>query len=68
VCHFYGHGLAAQLNVNCQDLLSIDFSVPGAYLKFRSSGIAEKKCYQYVYFLIEKLYGFAGEPMLELEK
>lgn len=55
-------------HVNCQDLLSIDFSVPGAYLKFRSSGIAEKKCYQYVYFLIEKLYGFANDPGPVLEE
>ena len=51
-------------HVACQELLEIDFSVPGAYQQFRSSGIAEKKCYQYVYFLIEKLYalenGFAS--------
>lgn len=50
-------------HVNCQDLLAIDFSVPGAYQNFRNSGIAEKKCYQYVHFIIEKLYAFANEPV-----
>jgi C_GCAxxG_C_C family probable redox protein len=48
-------------HVACRELLEIDFSVPGAYEQFRSSGIAEKKCFQYVYFLIEKLYGFENE-------
>ncbi|MBU4053530.1 MAG: C-GCAxxG-C-C family protein [Proteobacteria bacterium] len=48
-------------HVACQELLQIDFSVPGAYQEFRSSGIAEKKCYQYVYFLIDKLYAFENE-------
>lgn len=43
-------------DVNCQALLEIDFSVPGNYKAFRDSGIAESKCYQYVYFVIEKLY------------
>ncbi len=47
----YGH-------VNCFDLLDIDFSVPGNYKKFRDSGIAEEKCYQYVNYIIEKLYSF----------
>ena len=50
----YGH-------VTCQELLGIDFSKMGAYLKFRASGMAEKKCYQYVYFLIEKLYELENE-------
>ncbi len=48
-------------HVNCQDLLQIDFSVPGAYQKFQSSGIADKKCYQYVNFIIEKFYAFENE-------
>ena len=43
-------------HVTCQELLEIDFSKPGAYQEFKSSGLAEKKCYAYVYFLIEKLY------------
>lgn len=45
-------------HVNCKDLLGIDFSVPGNYKKFRDSGIAEKKCYQYVCFIIDTLYSF----------
>jgi len=48
-------------HVNCQDLLGIDFSIPGAYQEFRSSGIAEQKCYQYVHFIIETLYAFENE-------
>ena len=48
-------------HVACQELLEIDFSVPGAYQKFRSSGIAEKKCFQYVIFLVEKLYEVENE-------
>ncbi|MBU4316255.1 MAG: C-GCAxxG-C-C family protein [Proteobacteria bacterium] len=48
-------------HVACQELLQIDFSVPGAYQEFRSSGIAEKKCYEYVYFLVDKLYSFENE-------
>ena len=43
-------------HVTCQELLGIDFLKPGAYLKFRASGVAEKKCIPYVNFLIEKLY------------
>jgi C_GCAxxG_C_C family probable redox protein len=45
-------------HVTCQELLGIDFSKPRAYQEFRGAGIAENKCYQYVYFLIEKMYEF----------
>jgi C_GCAxxG_C_C family probable redox protein len=48
-------------HVACRELLQIDFSVPGAYQEFRNSGIAEKKCYQYIYFLIDKLYAFENQ-------
>jgi len=48
-------------HVTCKELLGIDFSKPGAYQEFRSSGVAEHKCYQYVYFIIEKLYEFENE-------
>jgi len=63
---YYAGRLAREFNgkfghVTCQELLEIDFSVPGAYQKFRSSGIAESKCYQYVYFVIRKLYAFENE-------
>lgn len=48
-------------HVTCQQLLGIDFSVPGAYLQFRNSGIAESKCFQYVYFAIEALFQFENK-------
>ena len=48
-------------HVTCQKLLGIDFSVPGAYQKFLSSGIADNKCYQFVYFIIDKLYALENE-------
>jgi len=48
-------------HLTCQELLGIDFSKPDAYMEFRNSGIAEHKCYQYVYFIIEKLYEFENE-------
>ena len=50
----YGH-------ITCQELLKIDFSVPGAYQEFRNAGIAENKCYRYIDFIIEKLYAFEDE-------
>lgn len=43
-------------HLTCKDLLDIDFSVPGNYKKFKESGIGESKCFQYVYFVIEKLF------------
>jgi len=52
-------------HVTCQELLGIDFSVPGAYHKFRSSGMAENKCYQFIYFIIKKLYAFENEAESE---
>jgi C_GCAxxG_C_C family probable redox protein len=48
-------------HVTCQELLGIDFSKPGAYQQFRGSGVAGHKCYEYVYFVIEKLYEFENE-------
>lgn len=43
-------------HVACKELLGIDLDVPGAYQKFRNSDIPEKKCYQYVYYLVEELF------------
>lgn len=48
-------------HVNCQDLLGIDFTIPGAYQEFRNSDLPDKKCYHYVQFMIEKLYSFEAE-------
>jgi len=48
-------------HVTCRELLGIDFSVPGAYQKFLRSGMAENKCYQFVYFIVQKLYALESE-------
>lgn len=42
--------------ISCIDLVGIDFSKPGAYQEFQSSGVWQDKCDQYVKFVIEKLY------------
>lgn len=42
--------------IACRDLLSIDFSQPGAYHGFQESGIWKDRCHRYVEFVIEKLY------------
>lgn len=42
--------------ISCLDLTGIDFSKPGAYQEFQSSGAWQDKCDRYVGFVIEKLY------------
>ena len=44
--------------ITCRGLLDIDFDKPGAYQKFRESGIWKDKCEKYIEFIIEKLYEF----------
>ncbi|MBI4962891.1 MAG: C_GCAxxG_C_C family protein [Desulfomonile tiedjei] len=45
-------------NINCMDLVGMDFSEPGQYQKFLASGIWKEKCAKYVEFAVEKLYEF----------
>jgi C_GCAxxG_C_C family probable redox protein len=45
-------------HINCLDLVGMDFSQPGRYQEFLSSGIWKEKCAKYVEFAVEKLYEF----------
>ena len=43
-------------NISCLDLVGFDFSEPGAYKRFRESGVWKEKCNNYIRFIIETLY------------
>jgi hypothetical protein len=43
-------------NINCRDLIGMDFTKPGAYKEFLDSGVWKEKCEKYVEFMIDKLY------------
>jgi len=45
-------------DITCQDLIGMDFSIPGEYQKFLDSGIWKEKCVKYVEFMVEKLFEF----------
>jgi hypothetical protein len=48
-------------DITCRGLLDIDFDKPGAYQKFRESGIWKEKCNRYIEYLIEQMYAFEEE-------
>jgi len=43
-------------NINCRELIGLDFAVPGEYQNFLASGIWKQKCQKYLSFMIDKLY------------
>ena len=53
-------------DITCRGLLGLDFNVPGEYQKFRESGKPKDTCEQYVLYVIEKLYAFEQEKLLEI--
>lgn len=45
-------------DITCRGLLGLDFDKPGAYQKFRESGIWKEKCNRYIEYIVEQLYKF----------
>ncbi|UCH43438.1 MAG: C_GCAxxG_C_C family protein [Dehalococcoidales bacterium] len=45
---------------SCIDLIGVRFSDADGYRRFREEGIGEKKCLNYVKYLIQRLYEMAG--------
>ncbi len=44
----------------CLELIEVDFSQPGEREHFRDSGIAEEKCFNYVKWVVRRLYELGG--------
>ncbi len=48
-------------DIICRELMGVDASDPEAFRRFRESGMFEKKCHNFVRFVVEKLYELDGK-------